>query len=307
MLKTMRKKAAITSLDASREFRPELFRVYAGQSSNLAADESRQVLNGYLSYLESELTSQNFSVDIGKSQEMLLEVSQFIHTGSARVGSDVYRCVLRRLTGIYAKGLAVTAESAYSLTASDYADVIESISRVYPAYDYSEIVGQLIHYMNQLFKLRKNSWKTVYEHILSMPDSIEAMQLLRNEHFFAVQQWAEEGVENLFHIQDDLHNRVRLLDEQISGIQQKITETECWMGERQRVLAALDVANLVDLKLRRAVHESRELSHTRERLIMEREGKAHIIDLIESNILEFEDKLKETRRAFSIRLVYTAS
>ena len=281
-----------------------MFRVYAEQSSNLAADESRQVLNGYLGYLESELTSQNFSADIGKVQEMLLEVSQFILSGKARINGDVYQCVLRRLTGIYAKGLVPGGESAYSMTASDYADVIESLSRVYPVYDYSEIVGQLIHYVNQLFKLRSTSWKTVYEHIICMPDSIEAIKLLKNEHFFEVQQWAEEGVENLFHIQDDIQQRINRLDQEIHDLGREMIVKERLVVARQREFAAAGASNLVDLNARHMAAEIALLRHSQDRLLRERESKAHIAELIESNILEFETILKETRRSFSIRLVY---
>lgn len=302
----MHKKGAVTSSDSGREFRPELFRVYAGRPSNLAADESRQVLNGYLGYLERELTSHNFSADIGKIQEMLLEVSQFIHSGNARVGGEVYQCVLRRLTGIYAEGFALAGENAYTRTAPDYADVIESISRVYPIYDYSEIVGQLVHYMNHLFELRKKSWKTVYQHILDMPDSIEAIKMLKNEHFFEVQRWADEGVGNLFHIQDDIAQRVRRLDQEISDTGRWIATQNRLMGARQRYLAELGASNLVDLKVRRMAEEIALLRHDRDRLIRERKGKMHIAELIESNIREFEAKLKETRRSFSIRLVYVA-
>lgn len=305
MLQMRNKNGVISYPDSPPGFRPELFRVYAGQSDSLPADESRQVLNGYLGYLESELAIHNISADIGKSQEMLLEVSQFIESGNARVGEDVYQCVLGRLAGIYAGGLLLDGDNAYARTASDYADVIESISRVYPHYDYSEIVGQLIHYMNQLFSLRKKTWKTVYEHIASMPDSIEAINSLKTNYFIGLQQWAEEGVGNLFHIEDELRNDIAQLDREIAQVRRESIAEQRRLDLRRRGNEQVG-GNLIDLEARRMAQDIESLQRIKQRLLGKRDGKVEVLDLIESNILEFESKLKATRRAVAVRLVYSA-
>ena len=304
MLQMMQNKAGLVASSAAVEFRPEMYRHYAGQAEQLAADESRQVLNGYLRYLEVELSTRNLAADVGKSQEMLLEVSQFIHSGNARVSVAVYRCVLKRLAVIYAQGLSLAGGNIYVQTAADYADVIESISRIYPDYDYSEIVGQLIHYMNQLFKLRKKNWQTVYEHIVSMLDATVSFDLLKNKHISGLRQWAEEGVGNLFRIEEDIQEEMRRLDREIFALERRMTVNRGSLAGRCGGVNACGI-NLVDLDAERIVSRIRALDRIKAGLIRERTAKADVLELIKSNILEFEDKLKAACRVFSIRLVAT--
>ncbi len=44
-------------------------------------------------------------------------------------------------------------------------------------------MGQLLAYMEQLFANRKSDWKTIYEHIISMPESVEAKRLIKAARF----------------------------------------------------------------------------------------------------------------------------
>jgi hypothetical protein len=288
-----------------QEYRLQMTRGLLEDGPFLAPEKYRRILRNYLSYLENQLTGPDVSADIGQLQEILLEVSELIRSGKVQFFADDYRNVVRRLVQIYGSGFSAEGKEAFAITAVDYADVIEAISRVFPDCDYSEPVGQLLYYMNQLFKIRKSSWMTVYEHIRSMPDSIEIVQRLKQDYFQEIQDWAEQGVANLFEIHKDLHLQMAQFDQELEQLNRKIIKRQESMtpyhgpshhGEKK----------VVHLAGRKHKLEMDALLETQDQLTVDRESKAEIAELIESNILEFESKLKETRRAFFIRLVWNA-
>ncbi|MEJ1298205.1 MAG: hypothetical protein RPU64_06965 [Candidatus Sedimenticola sp. (ex Thyasira tokunagai)] len=295
------------SLNLIQKHRIELSKAFARNGSCVTPQKSRQILADYLAYLERELSVENVLINVGQVQEMLLEVSCIIRSGRANIAPQEYRIILKRLTAIYAEGfIAHGTKDAFSITAVDYADVIEAISGAFPDFDYSEAVGQLLYYMNRLFTLRKSGWMTVYEHIISMPDSIKAIQLLKEEYFLEIQKWAEEGVDNLFQIRKDLAQRMDTLDQEVAEIGIKIKRIEDRLESRRYSSKSRRGAVIFDLAAEREKKEINLLIDERDQRRDESEGKEQIIELIESNIREFEIKLKETRRAYFVRLVYVS-
>lgn len=234
---------------------------------------------------------------------MLLALSEDIRSGSALFASNDYRWVLTRLTEIYAQGFGQPKRDTFANTAADYAHVIEIISREYPGHDYSEAIGQLFCYMSRLFRTRKNGWKAVYEHILSIPDSVEAKQLLNRAFFVEIQEWAEAGVENLFSIRKDLYEKIAEIGTKIEALDRRIEQLESGRIPENQTNPSAARSNVVDLAAARRERNILNLEQKRRKLLADRENEEVIVGLIESDIREFEDKLRATRRAYFIRSV----
>ncbi len=286
--------------------RKDLQQVYRGQKPFLAPGKSQQILVDYLDYFESELLNQTPTANISQIQEMLLELSCVIRSRNARLIPGEYSNFLQRLIHLYGEGFSQTSSDAFLVTAADYADVIEAISKACPNYDYSEALGQLLRYMSNLYKGRKSSWKTVYEHILSMPDSITAVQMVKTEYFGEIQQWAEEGVGNLFQIRKDIYQRIEELEQQANTIEKLIDTEESILATETtapKVFGQAQIINLAEKRAQKRIEALHVDLATNAREIL---SQGELVALIESNIQEFDDKLLEARRAYSIRLVHAA-
>jgi len=290
-----------------QQHRLVLTKAFAEGNSCLFPNRVARVLDDYLDYLELELSNHHSVIKISQVQEMLLEISCIIRSGKTTVDAAVYARILKRLTRMYAQGLSQRKKDAFSLTAGDYAEVIEVISAEFPSYDYREVVGQLLNYMNHLYRLKKTGWITVYEHIRSMPNSIEALQDLKEARFLEIQKWVEEGVHNLFQIQSDLQKRVGQLEDEAAELQNVVEHEQYQLTfefKRGEVPTDSKIASLYRERKRREITALRE---KRDRIISAKRGEEQIIQLIESNIQEFESKLKEARRNYLVRLVYSSS
>lgn len=292
------------SLSVIRAHRLELSKAFAEGGPCLLPDKASQILEDYIDYLEQELVAPNDDLNLGQVQEMLLEVSCIVRSGNKDIHPDQYGRFLERLTGIYAQGFSTEEKERFSATAPDYAEVIEAISRELPGYDYREAVGQLLYYLNHLYRSRKSSWITVYQHILSMPDSIAAIQTLKEAYFRGIQQWVEEGVQNLFHIGRDLQQRVNELNQKTAGLTRLIEQQRDLLDRERRCPEFTFAGNITSLDQERRKREIAELLDRREQTLRERSSKEQIAELIECNIREFETALKEARRAYFVQLVY---
>ncbi len=288
------------------QHRKDLLQVYCGQKSFLAPGKSQQILEDYLDYFESELLNQTPESNISQIQEMLLELSCIIRSRNTRLIPGEYSNFLQRLIRIYGAGFSQNPGNAFLITAADYADVIEAISKECPNYDYSEALGQLLRYMSQLYKVRKSSWKTVYEHIQSMPDSITAVQMVKTEYFAEIQQWAEEGVGNLFQIRKDIYQRIEELEQQANAIEKQIDAEGSILATETPVPKVFGQAQIINLAEKRAQKRIEALHVDLAANARDILSQGELVALIESNIQEFDDKLREARRAYSIRLVHAA-
>lgn len=284
---------------STQQHRLELGGGLSDDFSRLPPSTIRQILDGYLDDLERELSESDTGTDIGRVQEMLLEIAGFIRSGTVKATEGECLFFLERLIDLYGNGFSQVGKNAFSVTAADYADVIEAVSIECPTYDYSQAVGQLICYMQQLFESRKGSWITIYEHIESMSNSISVVQILKDVYLQEIRQWADEGVANLFGIESDLIRAAQALDGEIEGLETSIKEKRASLpcvseaGRRQ----------VVDIREKRVEKEIAVLHQQIDQLMGERQGKTEIAALIQSNIQEFQTKLKEIRRAYLLRLV----
>jgi len=273
----------------------------------MTRDRSLQILNEYLNCLERELTGSRGTPDVGKVQEMLLEISQFVRSGKARVVPHEYSRLLGRLSGIYSRGLRENTESAFCRTAADYSDVVEAISREDASYDYSKIVGQLLYFMGQLFESRKGSWVVIYENLGSMSDSIRVVKLLKLEYLLEIQRWAEEGVANLFQIRKDLQRKIVSLDEAVDVVLADIAERRQEMASCNSRWLDRCGGRILNMDVWVLKNEIDALRKKVKKLTRERDGSLAINDLIDVNILEFEGELREVRRKYHIKLVHDAA
>ncbi|MBA1445253.1 MAG: hypothetical protein M3H12_00720 [Chromatiales bacterium] len=279
-----------------RDLRVELMSLCSREGRGADPHRSRELLDDYLDYLDTALSGQGRSIDVSQIQEMLLEVSQIIRSGRAGVSADDYRKIISHLTGIYAKGLAEEMKCPFIITSVDYADVIEAISQECPAFDYREVMGQLLYYMSQLFRNRKGSWMMVYEHLLSLPESIDALALSNRKTFMEIQEWTEQGVDSLFQICRDYKGMIGQTEHDLAGLERRIAVQKDEMAaQKNSAVIAFD-----SLRKKRVL---KAMLSQKARLIEELQSKKMILELVEDDIREFEEKLVELRRAYFIRLV----
>ncbi|MCP3867175.1 MAG: hypothetical protein GY703_03590 [Gammaproteobacteria bacterium] len=303
MLNVYHKTSPGSSFQPVYEHRLALLQSFVDSNSPMTPECSLLILNEYTDCLERELSCAGSAADVGKVQEMLLELSQFVRSDNARIIPHEYGRLLERLTDIYAHGFGSAEQGAFFRTAADYADVVDAISGQHPACDYSEAVGQLLYYMGELFELRKGSWITIYEHLQSMSNSVKEVQSLKQEYLLEIQRWAEEGVANLFGIRKDRLEKFRRLEIVTQEVDAEIEEKRHSMKANRLHWQSLHGSEVISLDGWVLKKEIEWLLQERQQLVSEQEGNRDLIELIESNILEFQGKLKEVRRKYLIRPV----
>ncbi len=269
----------------------------------LAQDESCKIIKQYFDYLESVLGRKHNEINIVQLREILTEISGFIRSEKSQIQDDGYMRMLNRLTTIYAKGIKLEDDKAFTGTAVNFADIMNTVSQSYAGYDYRESVGLMLHYMNRLFNDREESWLEVFEHLMAMPDS-HVLQMLKEQHLQEIKNWVEEGVDNLFAIWDEqldvisnLSNEIYQLDKQILQVNQQL---------RKNLMGAA-ASNIIYLKNVQLRQELDQLRQNRMELDMARDGKLELVNLLDENIHEFGDRLTEIRRSTQIQLVWDNS
>lgn len=270
------------------------FKVSEGVLQN--QDRACGGLKHYFDDLESLLTGKQANPDIDEPKEILLEISQFLQSQDNKILGDGYTCLLDRLTRIYTQGLEHQDNRVFTDTAANYAGVIQVVSQTHSAYDYSEVIGQLLHYMNQLYKNREKSWLRIFKHLLSMPDSIKGIQVLKERHLNEIQQWIEEGVENLFELRDD---QIQLYSEKIAELARAEEKVE---GQLRKMDLDPD-HQVLPITWLRDKAELKTFIKQRDLLIDDLENRQELVDLLEQNMQEFEEILLTTRRAYLIHSV----
>jgi hypothetical protein len=267
----------------------------------MTQEGSCPTIKQYIDFLEQALTDQGDMADIDLLQEKLLELSGLLCSGKEQMHEDGYLRMLDRLTAIYAKGLRVENDNAFTSTAAHFADILKSVSQNFQNYDYSHSVSLLLHYMDRLFNAGEESWLEVYEHLLCMPDSIHVMQQLRVEHLNEINSWIEEGVDNLFSLRDEQEELIAVQAQTLRDLETQVLARH---AQLQRATLATE-PGVVDLNLVRQQQELRALGRRREQLMSERQTKMAIVDLLESNIREFSDRLAKIRRSTLLRLAWS--
>lgn len=267
----------------------------------LAQDESCKIIKQYFDYLEETLTQEDGVVDIEQLREMLNEVSGFIRSNKSQIRADGYGRMLKRLNKIYSHGLRLEDNKAFTSTAVNFADILNSVSQNFTSYDYSESVGLLLHYMHKMFNYREEGWLEVFEHLLSMPDNIQIMQLLKTQHLQEIQNWVEEGVDNLFALLDEQLEVIDNIDAEILQLDQELLQRR-----KSLTVRTTDPTTNVVIPLSRIreKHLIQELFDKRNQLMIERVAKLELTELLDENIQEFTDRLTEIRRSALIHLAW---
>ncbi|MEJ2424407.1 MAG: hypothetical protein P8101_08065 [Candidatus Thiodiazotropha sp.] len=234
----------------------------------LAQDESCRIVKQYFDFLEYSLTHRAEPSDIGELREMLVEISKFIRSEKTEIRADGYLRMLKRLTHIY-----------------------------------GESVGLLLYYMNRLFNYREEGWIDLYEQLLLMPDTTRVMRMLRVQHMQEIQDWIEEGVDNLFTIWDEQLEVVEQLNSEILELDRAIIQ-----GRKAQFLDRFDDhPKVTSLSKHRQRQDIAQTHMEREKLIEERDAKLELADLLSENIQEFTDRLTDIRRSATIQLIWSKS
>ena len=261
----------------------------------MSQEEVCPILQQYFDFLEKSLLEK--PGDVGLLQEMMLEISLLLRSGKGQIRDDGYLRLLNRITSIYAKGLREANNHVLARTATHFADILESISQRFQNYDYSHSVSLLLHYMDRLFKSQEEGWLEVYEHLLCMPESINVMKQLRNEHFGVINTWIEEGVDNLFTLREE---QLDMLDIQSSALNDLDHQIALHESQLQKIPQM--GSTVVDINTARQQREITRLRNQREQMVLDREHKQEIVELLDINLQEFTDRLAQMRRSTLIKI-----
>ena len=252
----------------------------------------------YVEDLGSRLCGSSNEADIEQISGRLFALAEGIRSNDSGTAVD-YRDILQGLTGVYARGIARRGLNPCTRTAAVYADLISTISQSFQDYDYSDALGHLIVYMGRLFRARENGWAAIYRHIQSMPEDLAARRQLDRALFNELQEWFESGAGNLFSIRDGLTNTVADLTDEAETLQTRIRGLED--------TGSTDVIgsnpHIVPLNAVRNARQIRLLKMDRDAILEERATKEALIELIDDDIRDFENRLIDVRRAYTIHRV----
>jgi len=264
----------------------------------MAQEEICPIIKQYFDFLENALTARA-DVDIALLREMLLEIANLLHSGKSLLREDGYLRMLNRLTGIYALGLKAENDSAFAGTAVRFAHIIETVSQSFHDYDYSHSVSLLLHYMDKLFQTGEESWMEIYEHLVCMPETLQVMQQLRLEHLDEIRRWIEEGVDNLYTLRDEQLDIIDNQEQSLRDLRRQIR------AGRFQLVHNPARQGVTDIGKARKLREIEQLDDRRLRLIEDRQAKLDIVELLDTNIREFSDRLARMRRSTLLKLVWT--
>ena len=263
----------------------------------------RRMLNDCLRVVEHELVEVDGSADVNRIENTLDAVVGILRLS----GSPSRRCdhegFLRHLSAIYARGRAQRDNVAFAATAVGYASVVEAISRRYPELDYREPLGQLLELMTRLFAARDNRWKLVYKHLRSVPDSVEAKQTLTRVCSADIREWFDAGVQNLFSLRDDLAAKIRALGAKARRIEREIGVLQRTLASIRNSLDPAGTGKVVGMAEKVKQRQIAEMQTKKAEVLDEKAAREDTLYLIESDIREFERRLREALRAYYLRAV----
>ncbi len=263
---------------------------------------ARNTLDGLLDTLATQLGREDPPAVVGvAAQRTLAAIADVLRDESESMANDDYRRVLERLVAIYAPGTSRRGCSAFLAAAPSYANVLEIICRGCPTCDYDDAVGQMLVFMNRLFRARNASWRSIYQTILAIPDSAHAKQFLLTAYFPRLQEWHDSGVANLFSIEDDLKQEIGDLGAKVARFDRAITRANRELEDARPTLPGKRQTTVVSLDSRRRQFAVAELMRKRQTMLEKLRVSQTIVELIESDIQEFEGFIRETRRAYFIR------
>ena len=233
----------------------------------------RRLLDECLGVVEQELRSDRGSANVERTRATLAEVAGLARAEDAIAEEQIYAHFLQHLVRIYAHGCDQRDNVAFAATAAAYAAVIEAISRAYPRLDYTVALGQLLEFMTRLFAARDNSWKTVYEHLRAIPDSVLAKQTLNRVCSAAIREWFDAGVQNLFSLKNDLTAKIRQLAEHARQIEREILDQEAAVGEMHQRADPEATGRVLSLQARLTARRTVALRLEKDRVLDEQQGK----------------------------------
>ncbi|MEW8026664.1 MAG: hypothetical protein AB2793_14635 [Candidatus Thiodiazotropha sp.] len=266
----------------------------------MAQEESCKIIKQYFDYLESMLGRKHSDPDVDKVRELLTEISGFIRSEKSQIEDDGYMRMLNRLTTIYAKGIQLEDDKAFIGTAVNFADIMNTVSKSYAGYDYTEPVSLMLHYMDKLFNDREESWLEVFQYIISMSDS-HVLRMLKEQHLQEIKNWVEEGVDNLFAIWDEQLDVINNLSNEIHQLDKQILLTSRELRMNMSQVIEPNVIYFRDILLRKELDQLRQ---KRLELDTARTGKIELSALLDENIHEFGERLTEIRRSTQIQLAW---
>lgn len=275
----------------------------AASGPSVTTGKHRRVLGACVRVVRQELSPHKGSADIGRTQRTLDKMARVIQSESDTIGAQDYERFLRRLSGIFSQGCTQRDNDAFPDTAASYAAVVKALSGKYNDLDYHRAIGQLLEFMIRLFKARNASWISVYKHLRSIPDSVPAKQKLEAVCSSDIHEWFDAGVQNLFSLQDDLHERIDELAAEADKVAGKIRAIQDEIDGLFGTFRSAGFANVVPLEAKTKERKLTELQDQMQQILDEQEGKSSTAELIESDIHEFEEKLRSAKRAYFVQLV----
>lgn len=252
--------------------------------------------------LAQALSPDRGRADLERIRAELVDIADMIRAGGEGGHRADYARFLRCLTGVYQHASARPDNSSPAHTASGYAAIVEAIHTVCPSLDYRPSVGQLLELMIRLFKARDSAWTLVYRHLRAISDALEAQQGQTRVCSADIREWIDAGAQNLFSLLQDLDQRVAELTREAEAVAREI-DIQRRALEGMRRESAASGGKLVFLAYKEKQQEIAELRVKQEQILEQRDTSASTRELIRADIREFEERLRNARRAFVVYAV----
>jgi hypothetical protein len=272
-------------------------------AEELKPEAYRRHLDACLTVVERELVSGSSTADIELVQSSLGTVATIVRANPGIAGGSELGTFLHRLTRLYAPACDRRESEAFTTTATEYGAVVAAISHRHPELDYTAALGQLLELMTRLFAARDNNWKAVYQLLRSIPESNKAKQILSKVCAADIREWFDAGVQNLFSLQNDLISKIEALEREAEETSRRMQVKSRRLRELRRRNDPDGTGKVVVLEGILMERRLQALAREKEQLLAEKAGRESTLGLIESDILEFENRLREARRLYYLRVV----
>jgi len=241
--------------------------------------------------------------DIGQARKALGEIAGLVRSPQERSESVDYQCVLRCLAGLVRELLARQNPDPLPLTATDYATVVEMISRRHPELDYRETIAQLLQMMSRLLRAGNRGWRTINRRLHAIAPAAGVDRALAGIFVADIHEWFYAGIQDLFEYRGRVRDELEELDRRSAAILEERRAERAALAELRRELGAAPGGRVRLFDEKRRERVLAELDQSLHGLQEERDAKARALALIEADVRDFHDRLHQSRRLLMLRAV----
>jgi hypothetical protein len=233
----------------------------------------------------------------------LVEIGGLLQTTENRASTLDYHSILRCLVEIFRTLSAHMDNREFPEAATDYAALIETISRDHPELDVREAVGQLLEFMSWQFMREDMGWRTIHRHLLHINRVSHPARALSRVFAADIHQWLYAGVRDLFSYRARLSAVIDEAGARAADIETSIRKERSALEMLRRRLPARRDPKISIFAEKKRERTISDLLRQQRDLLLELDRKKRTMGLLTSDMRDFQTRLREARRAFVVHSV----